>query len=315
MTERPHDPALAAPPTELSAVCVLALIKTEIADREEILAPWLRQRDIAMLHAPRGCGKTLAALTVGLTVASGGKFMEWSAKIPRKVLYVDGEMPARAMQDRLKGLLPPYERNLAPKKLRMITPDIQDRAIPDLSTLEGQDLIDRHLQGVDLLILDNLSTLCRTGIENEAESWAPVQAWLLALRRRGMTVLLIHHSGKNGLQRGTSRREDVLDVVIGLRRPKDYNPSEGARFELHFEKARGIYGPAVDTREVTLRTDVNGTLEWSWRTLVDRDAEDVAKMLGDGLSIRAAAEELGLSKSKVERLKRKAQKMGIFDGS
>ena len=41
-----------------------------------------------------------------------------------------------------------------------------------------------------------------------------------------------------GRQRGTSRREDALDTVIALRRPDDYSPEHGARFEVHFEKLR-----------------------------------------------------------------------------
>ena len=63
----------------------------------------------------------------------------------------------------------------------------------------------------------------RTGRENEAEGWLPVQDWALGHRRAGRSVLFIHHAGKGGLQRGTSRREDVLDTVIGLRRPTDYS--------------------------------------------------------------------------------------------
>jgi putative DNA primase/helicase len=33
-------------------------------------------------------------------------------------------------------------------------------------------------------------------------------------------------------------REDALDTVIALRRPEDYSPEQGARFEIHFEKLR-----------------------------------------------------------------------------
>ena len=40
-------------------------------------------------------------------------------------------------------------------------------------------------------------------------------------RRRGMAVLLIHHAGKSGDQRGTSAREDIMDTVISLRRPRE----------------------------------------------------------------------------------------------
>jgi putative DNA primase/helicase len=69
-------------------------------------------------------------------------------------------------------------------------------------------------------------------------AWTPIQEWLLKLGRRGISVLFIHHAGTNGRQRGTSRREDVLDTVMALRRPEDYSPEQGARFEIHFEKLR-----------------------------------------------------------------------------
>ena len=60
--------------------------------------------------------------------------------------------------------------------------------------------------------------------------------------RRTVAVLLVHHAGVNGRQRGTSRREDALDTVIALRRPADYSPEQGARFEVHIEKARTFAG-------------------------------------------------------------------------
>jgi len=72
--------------------------------------------------------------------------------------------------------------------------------------------LDRWLDGVDLLILDNLSSLTAVVRDNDAESWGPIQEWLPKLRRRGVSVLVVHHAGKGGQQRGTSRREDVLDT-------------------------------------------------------------------------------------------------------
>ena len=84
------------------------------------------------------------------------------------------------------------------------------------------------------------SNICATatGSEIASDAWVPMQNWLLQLRRQGVAVLLIHHAGTNGRQRGTSRREDALDTVIALRRPDDYSPEQGARFEVHFEKLR-----------------------------------------------------------------------------
>ena len=63
-------------------------------------------------------------------------------------------------------------------------------------------------------------------------------------RRGGRAMLVVHHANKKGLQRGTNRREDVLDLVMALRQPADWHPSDGARFEIHFEKTRGLKGDA-----------------------------------------------------------------------
>jgi hypothetical protein len=120
--------------------------------------------------------------------------------------------------------------------------DLSSVGLPDLATPEGQAWIDTQVGDADVLFADNISTLVRTGKENEAEGWLPMQNWVLRHRRAGRAVVLLHHAGKGGAQRGTSRREDVLDTVISLRRPGDYSPEQGARFEVHFEKTRGFYG-------------------------------------------------------------------------
>jgi hypothetical protein len=49
--------------------------------------------------------------------------------------------------------------------------------------------------GVELLILDNLSSLTVSVRENDgdsdSDSWAQIQDWLLRLRRRGISVLIL----------------------------------------------------------------------------------------------------------------------------
>ena len=123
--------------------------------------------------------------------------------------------------------------------------------------------LDPLLDGVDLLIIDNISTLCWAGSDNGAGSWTSMQEWILRLRKQGIAVLLIHHSGKSGEQRGTSRREDVLDTVIGLRRPEDYEPQQGARFEVHVEKSRAHFGDAGRPFEASLTSTDGRGLTWS----------------------------------------------------
>ncbi len=161
-----------------------------------------------------------------------------------------------------------------------------------------------------LVIVDNLATLARAGRENETESWHPVQNWLLSLRRRGISVLLIHHSNKSGGQRGTSSREDILDTVIALKRPSDYTMDQGARFEVHLEKARGIVGDDAKPFEAMLTPDGKGGMIWAYRDIEDVELNQVANLQKEGLSVRDIAKETGLSKSKIQRLIKKAEHNG-----
>jgi putative DNA primase/helicase len=172
-----------------------------------------------------------------------------------------------------------------------------------------QNMLDAMLDGYELLVLDNVSTLINGGRENDAESWDAVQAWLLRLRRRGLSVLLVHHAGRGENARGTSKREDILDTVVHLKRPADYVPEQGARFEVHLTKARGVYGD--EARPFEARMEIrDGATVWTTRDLIDVEADQVATMTDDGLSVRDIAEEIGISKSKVSRLQNRLRQEG-----
>ena len=101
--------------------------------------------------------------------------------------------------------------------------------------------------GVRLLVLDNLSTLLRNGVENEAQSWQPTQDWLLRLRRKGITTMAVHHSGKSGDQRGTSKRLDVANTVLNLNL-QDGGDENKTVITLNFSKHRGFFGAEAASR-------------------------------------------------------------------
>ena len=183
------------------------------------------------------------------------------------------------------------------------TPDHKrSTGIGNLGSPLVQAELDPWLAGVELLILDNLSSLTVGLRENDSDAWSPIQQWLLQLRRRGISVLIIHHAGKTGGQRGTSRREDVLDTSFCLRRPSDYSLAQGARFEVHIEKARGIHGELVLPFEARLETR-DGTAAWSMKDVEDRLR--VAALLATGMTVREIAEEIGIGKSVVHRMKQR----------
>ncbi|KAF0231748.1 MAG: hypothetical protein FD177_2719 [Desulfovibrionaceae bacterium] len=301
-----------SPPTVkpgLVAVSAGELLTMTLPQREFILNPVIPRQGLVMIYAPRGIGKTYLALSLAYAVASGQWVFRWQAPKPRRVLYLDGEMPANTMQERLAAIVAGYGPGQAdPEHLRFITPDLQDLGMrmPNLATHEGQEALQPHLEGVELLVMDNLATLARAGRENDAEGWLPVQEWLLGLRQQGISVCAIHHAGKSGQQRGTSSREDVLDTVIALKRPCDYREEEGARFEVHLEKARGICGDGSKPFEATLEAQ-GEALVWRCRDIEDVRLSQIQTLLATGLSVREIAEETGIPKSTVHRLKRKAE--------
>ena len=206
------------------------LLELDIPKRQYSLSPWLQSQGLCMIYSIRGLGKTWMALEIAYAVASGGHFLNWEADSPRGVLYIDGENPLSLMQKRLSAINNSRKKHIT-DKLKILSPDEQEFGIPDLSSTEGQEKIDTLIcDETKLVILDNLSTLIRSGKESESDSWLPVQEWILRLRSSGKSVLLIHHAGKGGQQRGTSRREDVLDTVIALRKPEYYRPESGTCF-------------------------------------------------------------------------------------
>jgi hypothetical protein len=190
----------------------------------------------------------------------------------------------------------------------LVTPDKQAGAMPDLATLEGQVAVDAIIEpDTSLIIVDNLSCLVRRGgKENEAESWLNVAEWALKHRARGHSVLFVHHSGKNGQQRGTSKREDLLDTVIALKRPAEYDPVQGAVFEVHFEKARGLYGDDTAPFEARLSTDTYGSQVWTTRAVEDTTLDRVIELHQLGLTQGEIAQEIGVNRSTVWRALKKA---------
>ena len=293
----------------LHVVTAAELLTMEFPPREMVLDPIIPSQGLVMVHSKRGVGKTYLGLGIAYAVATGTEFLRWSAPRPRKVLYVDGEMPATSMQERLLAIVAGSDGSGPPSDdyLRICNPDLQDFSIPTLASTDGQLAVEAEMADAELIVLDNISTLCGTHMsENEAESWTPIQQWVLSLRRKGVSVLMMHHSGKRGAQRGTSSREDVLDTVICLRHPGDYSHEEGLRMEVHIEKGRGIHGHDAEPFELRMETPA-GRAVWTTREMEEAREIRVKALLDLGMSVREIEKESGISKSAVQRIKRKLE--------
>jgi putative DNA primase/helicase len=220
-----------------------AMLALQLPERK-CLYPFLPEGGISMAYGPRGVGKTFFNLTMAASICTGTPFFRWKAPEPTGVLYVDGEMNLDELRGRMTALL--SEPPKAP--LTFLTSHHVYHTLQRDLVLTNADVRQEIISILDdnpelrVLILDNISCLFSGIDEDRKTAWEPINTWLISLRHRGMTVLLVHHAGKGGQQRGTSGREDSLDTVIQLNKPADYSQQEGCHFEISFTKCLSSQG-------------------------------------------------------------------------
>jgi len=294
------------------AVDINSFLSMNIPPRQCLLSPWLPSSGLTQVYAYRGVGKTFFALNVAYAVASGNSFLGWRCAEKKRVLYIDGEMPAADMQERIRTVR--GDNQINSDNFKLITPDFQDFAIPNLANEESQAELESFTSEADLIVVDNISTLCRTGKENDSDQWTPVQRWALNMRSEGRSVLFVHHANKNGGQRGTSGREDVLDTVISLKKPAGSSPTEGANFEVHFEKNRGFSGSDAQAFNASLSIE-NGQQIWKREGLTESTFNRSVVLANTGLTGSEIARQLHVNKSTISRHLAKAKEEGLITNS
>ncbi|WP_434782945.1 AAA family ATPase [Ferrovum myxofaciens] len=297
-------------------VCDLkGLLEADLPTPRPICHPVLYEGDLAMIYGWRGAGKTWFALALAYAVAAGIPFLEWECRAPRKVLYLDGEMRAARLRTRLAMIANaalPSEAD--PERLDILTRDMQpdDCEWPDVGSSRGREALAKSIEASDpaVIFLDNISAWLRSGkAENDAESWSEVASFLMRLRSQGRAVVLIHHAGKGGQQRGTSKREDILDTVVALRKPDDYDPAEGMRVAIEFEKSRNLDGGEIPALEIALTT-ADGKAVFVITQAKNDQIAKVHELLEMGANRSEILKTLGIDRFQLKRLQDKSEAEG-----
>jgi archaellum biogenesis ATPase FlaH len=280
------------------------LLTLKIPERKRYVE-WLPERGLVMVYGPRGAGKTMLmlGLTIGLT--TGNPFLKWPIHHTTGVLYVDGEMPIVELRERTVALA----HDAIPQRLHFLTGELVyeklgvDLILTSEAARAAVEAILTANPTIRVVILDNISCLFSGISEDKKQDWEPINTWLVRLRHRGITVVLVHHAGKGGQQRGTSGREDSLDVVLSIEYPQAYRPEDGCHFYLRFKKSRSIKGEAVAAVDVRLEDMPEGPT-WTVRPLEESARERVEQMLTDGMTPGEIVAELDVTRSYVYRIKR-----------
>ena len=304
-----------------STLTAETLRSKKIRQRERLLGEWLRQGDLGFVFAPRGRGKTWLSMSIGKALASGkgASVGGWEAQEPQIVMYVDGEMNLDETSRRESALPADTQgRLLFLHHDVLFEENCQSLNLTDPIT---QNALSQHIVNskANVVMLDNLSSLFYGLKENEADGWEKVLPWLLNLRRKGVSVIIVHHSGVDGTRmRGTTKREDHAHWVLRLDEARSGDADDGARFLTKFTKCRNCPEKEVPQIEFYFRPNPMKPEE----TLVEWEVVGALEKFRISLENFGTATcteigiDIGESMSYVSKLSRKGMKEGwcIIDG-
>jgi putative DNA primase/helicase len=257
------------------------LENTEFDPVLPLLGGWMNEGSLCMVHSWRGIGKTWFSLGIAQAIASGSPFLKWTA-FQSGVLYFDCEMGMSWMKNRYSIVDRSAQYRTLSPCFNLFTFEHMGGHTLNLTDIKNQQIMEGFINDTTkLLIIDNLSAACKPiGREDFKSCYSRFRDWLLDLKTRNISTLIVHHSGKEGKQRGISDIEDPLDVVIQLRRPDGYKPSDGTVFEMHFEKTRNIdpRDPTeLEALNIRLESVSDSKVRWHYSTVDEEKKENFKK--------------------------------------
>lgn len=284
------------------------LVSSQVPARKLHWGERIQQRQIGMVAGPRGKGKTWFTLTLAVAISAGGEYLGMSPKKARRVIYLDGEMDLKTIQDRLSLIAAGLGVKLN-DELKIFTPESFAGLLPMINSPEGQRDVEKLIGTEwDILIVDNYSAWANDGRET-AEAWAPFMKWMLQHKHAGRTIVVVHHTGKNGAQRGSSRHEDALDWSILLEAEPSLQAEDATlRFVLRWTKTRHLPLNKCGPLTVEMKSDLT-TASWKFSAgeRVDPQRASAYEMFDAGQSDAVIARQLGVDRSTIGRWRKQRQ--------
>ncbi len=324
------------PPLDECLITSAELAHLKIPVRPALLDRWLCEGDLGFIFAPRGVGKTWMAMALPGAISRGHALGLWNAgtgtaesegaatdadpETPREftpvpILYVDGEMALKLTQYRNGGLQLDVSHVTYLHHEHMF--EIQTRCLNIGEAEDRQRLTDVIVRrGYKVLILDNLSSLASGVDENKGMDYEPISHWLLELRRRKITVIVVHHAGRSGAMRGHSKREDACSWILELRDARQ-EADPGAKFVSHFAKpSRNTGDPTPDLLWHFTTDKMTGITDIQCELAINSEYDQFVQHVCEGVtSQKDIAELMNRHKGTVSKWARKALEEGRLSGN
>jgi hypothetical protein len=291
-----------------------------IPPRPLLVGDWWKEGDLGYICAQRGVGKTHLAMMFARAIAGPTPNVgPWDCPGNVQVLYVDGEMPFDDIRNRDKAYL---NTDASSSVLYMNHEVVFQRsgremniADPEFQSSLLEFCVNRE---VKVVFFDNLSSLASGMDENGANDWEQVKPWLLRFRRAGISVVIVHHAGRSGKMRGTSKREDDTFWIVELEDEKD-EATKGAKFRMRFSKNRNDKGESRSLSWHFQPSNVSGNEAACFPVYRALDPEDdFLELVKNGFNrCKDIADSMGWNAPRVSKLANKMkerERIEIDDG-
>jgi len=290
----------------------------DFPEQQQLLGPILNESVIIGAGGP-GCGKTNLALAISHAICAGRDFLGWHAPDKHSVLFVDGEMSGRQLQDRLSLYSFPDDREPLHIVNAISWAARKGLEQPNLADLAWHSAVCSWARGRDLVMLDNVVSLVNVpGLSlSSDEFWRAVLPLNLQLRALGCTVIWWDHVNAEGRPFGTRIKEWGADLVFTLQaneRSAAYENCPGVAFTLAFRKVRGARGREHQNIDCEMYTDDSGKAVWTWQTRKIAELDQAIELNASGMTQREIGRAMNISAAKVNKLLKVGNKARAYAG-
>jgi hypothetical protein len=221
------------PPPDRANLLLSNWLTLALPPRDYLLGHVLCTTSRWILIGDTGIGKTLLGMAIAGAVASGCGLLGWQGSgRPRRVMYLDGEMPAETFKERMECIAAPFGGDL--QFWGYNRDRLADGEMPPLNTPEGEEWLLKEIDAIepDLIEFDSIMSLT-IGPMSDEESWARTNLLMRKITSMRIGQIWQHHTGHDTTKGfGTKTREWQADTVAILL------AEGGDAIRLQFNKAR-----------------------------------------------------------------------------
>lgn len=200
-------------------------------DKSFLIDPFISPQSITQVVGFNGHGKTLWLMSMLWSASIGKDFGAATIEQPLKILYLDYELSATTITDRidqLTGAVGEMSENMA-----IWAASISDIGL-DLNNGDGIKHLRELLEEVkpQIVVIDTVRSAWQGMEENSPSSWVKVNQLCMAIRNTGCAVVFVHHRNKpssNGFGReagSTAQLKDLDTQIIVTKVIKDREQAE-----------------------------------------------------------------------------------------